>query len=172
MSIRLIRDAYIADTARVLGEVTLGKNANVWYGVSIRGDVAAVVIGENSNVQDNAVVHCDHKYPNVIGANVSIGHSAICHGESIGDGTLVGMGATLLGHTKVGRGCLIAAGAVVPPGMVVPDGMMAVGVPAKILRPVNDQEREYLAMLPPRYVELAKLHATSPNDARVKPYGQ
>lgn len=170
MGIRLIRGAYIADTARVLGEVTLGKDVSIWYGVVIRGDVAPIIIGDGANVQDNAVVHCDHNFPQVIGANVVIGHGATCHGESIGDGTLVGMHATLLGHTKIGKGCLIAAGAVVPPGMEVPDGMMAVGVPAKVLRPTNDDEKAYLAKLPGHYVRLAQLHASSPDDPRVKPW--
>ena len=151
--------AFIADTARVLGDVRLGANASVWYGAVIRGDVAPVVIGEGTNVQDNAVVHCDHLYANVIGRDVTIGHGAIVHGESVGDGTLIGMGAVVLGHTRIGKGCLIGAGAVVPPGMEVPDGMVVVGVPGKIVRPVNDDDRAYLAKLPGHYVRLAARHA-------------
>lgn len=171
MSIQQIKHAYIADTARVLGEVSLGENANIWYGASLRGDVAAISIGEGSNVQDNAVIHCDSGVPNVIGANVTIGHSAIVHGESVGDWTLIGMGAKVLGRTRIGEGCLIAAGAVVPPGMVVPDGMVAVGVPAKVVRETSAEEKEYLAWLAPHYVLLAKYHVENPMDARVKPWG-
>lgn len=158
---------YIADNARVLGDVRIGKDVSIWCGVAIRGDVAPVVIGAGSNVQDNAVVHCDHQYANVIGENVTIGHGAIVHGESIGDSTLVGMGAVVLGHTKIGRGCLIAAGAVVPPGLEVPDGMVVMGVPGKIVRGVSEEDRAYLAKLPPHYVRLAQRHAASPESPTV-----
>lgn len=169
MSIRLIHGAYIADTARVLGEVDLGQDVNIWYGVAMRGDVARIVIGSSTNVQDNAVIHCDKGYPNIIGSNVSIGHGAICHGESIGDGTLIGMGARLLGHTRIGKGCVIGAGAVVPPGMVVPDGMVVLGLPGRVTRPTNEQEKEYLRAIPPRYVEMARLHHQQTTDPRVRP---
>ena len=171
MSIRHINGVYIADTARVRGEVELGKDVNIWYGVSIRGDVAKVVIGEGTNVQDNAVIHCNYEVPNVIGKHVTIGHSAVIHGESIGNGCLIGIGAILLGHTRIGKGCLIAAGAIVPPGMEVPDGMMVMGVPGKIVRPVSEKEQHYLRDIPPRYVELAKLHYEKPNDPRVCEWG-
>jgi carbonic anhydrase/acetyltransferase-like protein (isoleucine patch superfamily) len=159
MSIRCIDGAYLADTARVLGEVTLGHDVSIWYGVSIRGDVAPVTIGDRTNVQDNAVIHCDYGYANVIGCDVTIGHGAIVHGESVGDGTLVGMGAKLLGHSRIGKGCVIGAGAVVAPGLQVPDGMVVVGVPGRIVREVNDADRAFLAGNPPHYVRLAKLHA-------------
>jgi len=170
MSIRKTGHTYIADTARIIGEVELGADVNIWYGVAIRGDVARIAIGEGSNVQDNAMIHCDHGHPNVIGKHVTIGHGALCHGESIGDGCLIGMGAILLGRSRIGANCMIAAGAVVPPGMEVPDGMLVMGVPGKILRPVNDQEKEYLRTIPPRYVELAALHASGKTDARIKPW--
>jgi carbonic anhydrase/acetyltransferase-like protein (isoleucine patch superfamily) len=170
MSIRHTHGVYLADTARVLGEVDLGANVNLWYGASVRGDVAAISIGENTNVQDNAVVHCDNGYPNRIGANVTIGHSAIVHGEQVGDWSLIGMGATVLGHTKIGSRCLIAAGALVPPGLVVPDGMVVMGVPGKVVRETNDKEKEYLNWLAPHYVELAKLHAEQPEHARIRPW--
>ena len=97
---KLIRGVYVADTARVLGEVELGADVNIWYGVSIRGDVARVVVGEGTNIQDNAVVHCDHKFPNIIGRYVTIGHNAVIHGESIGDGSLIGIGAPSCSATR------------------------------------------------------------------------
>jgi carbonic anhydrase/acetyltransferase-like protein (isoleucine patch superfamily) len=177
MTIRCINQAYLADTARVLGEVTLGRDVSIWYGVSIRGDVAPISIGDRTNVQDNAVIHCDHGYANVIGADVTIGHGAIVHGEAVGDGTLVGMGAKLLGHSRIGRGCVIGAGAVVPPGMRVPDGMVVVGVPGRIVRTVNDAERTFLTGNPPHYVRLAKLHAQQAEagvaaDPRVIPWAR
>lgn len=168
---RFIHGAYIADTARVVGEVELGQDVSLWYGVSIRGDVAKVVIAEGTNVQDNAVIHCDFGFPNLIGRHTSIGHGALVHGEWVGDGCLIGMGAILLGRSKVGHGCMIAAGAVVPPGMEVPDGMVVMGVPGKIVRPVSEQEKEYLLAIPPRYVEMGKLHASGKADARTKPFG-
>lgn len=171
MSIHLVGKVYIADTARVIGEVEIGADVSIWYGVAIRGDVAKVVIGEGANVQDNAVIHCDHGKPNIIGRHVTIGHSAVVHGMEVGDGSLIGMSATVLGRTVIGRHCLIAAGAVVPPGMVVPDAMVVMGVPGKIVRPISDEERRYMEHLPLHYVRLAKLHHEHPADPRVKPWG-
>jgi len=170
MSLRRVQDVFLADTARVLGEVWLGPQVSVWYGAVIRGDVAAVSIGEGSNIQDNAVVHCDTDQPNVIGANVTVGHGAIVHGRAVGDGSLIGMGATVLGGTVIGSRCLIAAGAVVPPNMVVPDEHVVMGVPGKVARPLNDKERRYLDWLAPHYVELATLHVDQPEDERVRPW--
>lgn len=164
MTIQETDSRFIADTARVIGDVRLGRHANIWYGAVVRGDVAPVVIGERTNVQDNAVIHCDHLYANVIGSDVVIGHGAVVHGESVGDGSLIGMGAVVLGHTKIGRGCLVAAGAVVPPGLVVPDGMVVMGVPGKIIRETNDEDRAYLAKLPGHYVRLARQHAEQPEN--------
>lgn len=164
MTMREQDGCFIADTARVVGDVRLGRDVNVWYGAVVRGDVAPVVIGERTNVQDNAVIHCDHRYANVIGRDVIIGHGAIVHGEVIGDNSLVGMGAIVLGRTKIGRGCVIGAGAVVPPGMEVPDGMVVMGVPGKIVREVNEVDRAYLAKLPGHYAALAKRHVEHPDD--------
>ena len=171
MTMQYMRNVYVADTARVLGEVELGENVNIWYGVSIRGDVAKVTIGAGTNVQDNAVIHCDSHVPNTIGANVTIGHGAIVHGVSVGDGTLIGMGATVLGGTRIGARCLIAAGAVVPPNLNVPDDTMVIGGPGRIARPTNEKERKYLAWLAPHYVELARHHHEKKDDVRVKPWG-
>lgn len=170
MSMRKIDGVYLADTARVLGEVTLGDGVNVWYGAAVRGDVAGITIGEGSNVQDLAMVHCDSGVPNHIGNHVTIGHSAIVHGKSVGDGTLIGMHATVLGQTVIGKGCLIGAGAVVPPGLTVPDGMLVVGVPGRIIRAVNEKEREYLQWLAGHYVTLAKLHHEKPGSVRARPW--
>ncbi|MEM9790826.1 MAG: gamma carbonic anhydrase family protein [Planctomycetota bacterium] len=158
MTMRRVNHAWIADTARVVGDVTLGHNVSIWYGAVMRGDVAPISIGDETNVQDNAVIHVDHSFPNRIGACVTIGHGAICHGQAIGDGSLIGMGATLLGRSKIGRNAIVAAGALVPEGMEVPDEHVAMGVPAKVVRPINDREREYIAVLPPRYVEEAEMH--------------
>lgn len=169
---RQIKGVFMADTARVMGEVTFGKDVSVWFGVTIRGDVAPITVGDGTNVQDNSVLHCDHKFPLVIGSGVTIGHNAVVHGELVGDGTMIGIGAIVLGHSKIGKHCLIAAGAVVPPGLVVPDGMVVMGVPGKIVRETSDAEKDYLRTIPPRYVELARRHFENPNDPLVKPWGE
>ena len=147
---------FAASNSTILGDVKLGKNVSVWFGAVIRGDVAPVVIGDRTNIQDNAVVHCDTGVENVIGSNVTIGHGAIVHGKSVGDGSLIGMGATVLSRTVIGRASMVAAGAVLAPDTVVPDGMLAIGVPAKILRPVKDEELKYMRWLIEHYVELAE----------------
>lgn len=165
------RAAFLADTARVAGDVTLGDGVNIWPGVSIRGDVAAVTIGAGTNVQDNATVHCDHGHPNAIGAHVTIGHNAVVHGVAVGDGSLIGMHATVLGRTVIGKRCLIAAGAVVPPGLEVPDDHVVMGVPGRVLRETTDQEKAYLAKLPPHYVQLAKRYHENPDAPELRPYG-
>lgn len=159
--------SFFADTARVVGDVRLGSDVSVWYGAVIRGDVAPIVLGAGTNVQDNAVVHCDHRYANVIGRDVTIGHGAIVHGECVGDGSLIGMGAKVLGRTRIGAGCLIAAGAVVPPGMEVPDGTVVIGVPGRVTREVSVADRAYMAKLPGHYARLARHHAANPRSPRI-----
>ena len=171
MSIKLVHGVYIADTARVLGEVEISRDVSIWYGAVIRGDVAKVTLGQGTNVQDNAVIHCDSGVPNAIGIGVTIGHGAIVHGQSVGDGTLIGMGATVLGGTRIGAKCLIAAGAVVPPNMEVHDKMVVAGVPGRVIREVNDKDLAYIDWLAPHYVKLAHRHANSPTDSRVRPWG-
>jgi carbonic anhydrase/acetyltransferase-like protein (isoleucine patch superfamily) len=170
--IQRIHHAYLADTARVVGEVELGPDVNVWYGASIRGDVAPVSIGPGTNVQDNAVIHCEHGLPNHIGRDVTVAHGAIVHGVEVGDGTLIGMRAVVLGRTRIGRDCLIAAGAVVTAGMDVPDGMVVMGVPGRIVRETNEQEKQYMRWLGPHYVALARLHASGADDPRARPWPQ
>ena len=147
---------YLATSAVVVGDVKIGADSSIWFNAVIRGDVAPIVIGRRVNVQDGVVIHCDTGFPNTIGDDVTIGHGAIVHGTSVGDGTLIGMSATLLGRTQIGKACLIAAGAVVPPGLVVPDRMCVMGVPGKIVRPVTEKELEYMRWLAPHYLELAQ----------------
>jgi carbonic anhydrase/acetyltransferase-like protein (isoleucine patch superfamily) len=148
--------SFRADNSRIVGDVVIGDEASFWFGAVVRGDVAQVQIGRRTNVQDNAVVHCDSGVPNVIENDVIIGHGAIVHGMFVGQGSLIGMGATVLGRSKIGKDCLIAAGAVVPPGLDVPDGTTVMGVPGKIVRPVKPDELEYMRWLRGHYVELAK----------------
>jgi carbonic anhydrase/acetyltransferase-like protein (isoleucine patch superfamily) len=148
--------AFCAYNSTVAAEVRLGAQSSLWFGSVVRGDVAPVVIGQRVNVQDGAVIHCDSGVANTIEDDVSIGHRAIVHGMFVGSGSLIGMGSILLGRTRIGCQCLIAAGAVVPPGLEVPDRMVVMGVPGRIVRPVRDEELAYMRWLSGHYVELAQ----------------
>ncbi len=139
---RIARSAFIAPNAVIVGDVEIGEEASIWFGVVIRGDTSLVKIGARTNVQDNTVIHTDEGMPTIIGDDCSVGHAAIVHGAIIGDGSLIGMGATLLNRANVGAGCIVAAGALLPEGKVTPDGQLAMGSPAKPVRAVNDAERE------------------------------
>lgn len=169
MSMQQIADAFVADTARVIGDVTLGEGVSVWYGTVVRGDVAPITIGAMTNLQDGTIVHCDDGIPNVIGERVSVGHAAVIHGVEVGDGSLIGIGAKLLAGSRIGKRCLVAAGCVVPPGLVVPDDHVVMGVPGRVVRETRPSERRYLAEIPPRYRSLAELHANG-EDPRVQPW--
>lgn len=131
---------YLAEGAVVKGDVTLGDDASVWYNATIRGDSNPVVIGERTNVQDNAVIHVELTHPVNIGKNVTIGHGAIVHGCEIGDNTLIGMGAIILNGAKIGKNCIIGAGALVTQNSIVPDGTLAFGNPAKVIRKLTPEE--------------------------------
>jgi len=172
MSIRLVNGVYLADTARVMGRVELGPDVNIWYGVTIRGDVAKVAIGQGSNVQENAMVHCDWDQDMTIGQYVTIGHGAIVHGQRVGDYTMIGMNATVLAGSQIGSECIIGAGAVVAPGAQVSDGMVVMGVPGKVVREVTEQEKASLRSSGTKYVEMAKLHCGHPDDPLIKVWGQ
>ena len=149
-------NCFIAHNATITGDVTIGELASFWFNAVVRGDVAPITIGRRVNVQDGVVIHCDTDVPNVIEDDVTIGHGAIVHGTFVGAGSLIGMGSTLLSRTRVGRGCLVAAGAVVSPGTDVPDGMVVMGLPGKIVRPVKEKELKYMRWLVPHYVEVAE----------------
>lgn len=147
---------YLAHNCTLTGDLRISAEASFWFNAVVRGDVAPITIGRRVNVQDGAVVHCDTGFPNVIEDDVTIGHRAIVHGSHVGQGSLIGMGAVLLGKSKIGRECLIAAGAVVPPGLEVPDRMVVMGVPGKIARPVKPTELDYMRWLVSHYVQLAE----------------
>lgn len=149
--------AFVAPTAAVIGDVVIGADSSVWFGAVLRGDEAPIRIGRGSNVQDNAVLHCDHGSPMTIGDNVTIGHGAIVHGATIGDNVLIGMGAIVLDGAKIGDNCIVGAGAVVKERAEVPANSMLVGVPAKVIRTLDDaaisQRKE-----PSYYVPLSKTY--------------
>lgn len=133
--------AFVAAGARLVGGVTLGPGASVWYNAVLRADGDTITVGAHSNLQDNVSVHVDAGRPVVIGENVSVGHNAVVHGCTIGDGSLIGMGAVVLNGARIGSGCLIAGGAVVLEGSDIPDGSLVAGVPGKVRRDLSEEER-------------------------------
>ncbi len=155
---------WVAPTACVIGDVVLQKNASVWFGAVLRGDNETITIGENSNVQDASVLHTDMGFPLSVGANVTIGHMAMIHGATVGDQSLIGIGAILLNGARIGRNCIIGAGALVTEGKTIPDGSLAVGAPARVIRQVSEEEVRMLAASAAHYVQNWKRYA-----ARMKP---
>ena len=153
--------AFVAENATVLGDVTLEEGANIWYGAVLRADEGKILIGPGANVQDNAVLHCDPGGQVVLGRDVTVGHSAIVHGCTVGDNTLIGMHATLLNHCVVGSGCIIGAGALVPEGKVIPDGALAVGAPARVVRDVSAVQAAACQYNAISYVHLGAQHAAA-----------
>ena len=137
---KIHESAYIADGAVVMGNVSVGEESSIWFHSTIRADREAIVIGNRSNIQDNAVVHVDENFPVHIGNNVTIGHSAVVHGCSIEDNTLVGMGAIILNGAKIGKNCVIGAGALITQNMIIPDNSLVVGCPGKVMRQITEEE--------------------------------
>ena len=152
-------NSFVAENAVLIGDVTLEKGANIWYGAVLRGDENSIVIGENTNVQDNATVHVANAHPVVLGKNVTVGHNAIVHGCTVGDGTMIGMGACVLNGAVIGKGCLIGAGALIKEGQIIPDGSLCVGVPAKVVRELDEAGKEKILANAAMYVNLAKEYA-------------
>jgi len=155
---KIDEEAFVAPTATVIGDVTLGAGASVWYGAVLRGDVESIAVGADSNIQDGCVLHADPGFPVSVGERVSVGHNAVVHGATVEDDCLVGMGATVLNGAVIGAGSLVAAQALVPQGMVVPPGSLVAGVPAKVRRELTPEERAGVTLNGTGYVELAKAH--------------
>ena len=145
------QDAWVAPGAHVMGRVVLAEGSSVWFGAVLRGDNEPIVIGEGSNVQDNAVLHTDIGHPLTVGALCTIGHKAILHGCTIDDGSLIGMGATVLNGARIGAGCLIGAGALVTEGKEIPDGSLVIGAPGRVIRPLDAAALEELRLSAGRY---------------------
>lgn len=129
--------AWVAETAVLIGKIVVEDAASIWFGAVLRGDNEEIRVGQGSNVQENAVLHTDMGYPLTIGANCTIGHKAMLHGCTIGEGSLIGMGATVLNGAKIGKGCLIGAGALITEGKEIPDGSLVMGAPGKVVRPLD-----------------------------------
>ena len=148
-------DAYVAPTAVLIGEVEIGAGASVWFGAVLRGDEAAIRVGEGANVQDNAVIHCAHGLPTLIGSNASIGHAAQLEGCIVEEGAVVGMGATMLQGSRLGAGSMLAAGAVLGEGKAVPPGHMAAGVPAVVKKPLDGSSANWVKISADHYRDRA-----------------
>ncbi|MCZ7413016.1 MULTISPECIES: gamma carbonic anhydrase family protein [unclassified Streptomyces] len=162
---RVDPEAYAAPTSVVVGDVTVAAGASVWYGAVLRGDMGAIVLGPESNVQDNCTVHVDPGFDVSVGARVSVGHNAVLHGCTVGDDVLVGMGATVLNGAVIGAGSLVAAQALVPQGMRVPPGSLVAGVPAKVRRELTEEEREHIRLNAAAYRDLAAQHRAAARGA-------
>lgn len=152
-------DIFFASTAVVTGDVRLSPGVNLWFGAVVRGDVAPITLGENVNLQDGVIVHCDIGVPNSVEPGVVAGHAAVLHGKRVGAGTLVGIGAKLLAGTEIGEECVIAAGAVVPPNLVVPPRSVVMGVPGTVVRAARTEEIAYTRTVSARYLEMARRYA-------------
>jgi carbonic anhydrase/acetyltransferase-like protein (isoleucine patch superfamily) len=142
----------VADSAEVIGEVTLGEAVGIWFGVVVRGDTAAIQIGARTNIQDLSVLHADVGLPLTIGSGVTVGHKAMLHGCTIGDDSLIGIGAVVLNGAKIGKGCLVGAGSLVTEGKEFPDGSMIIGSPAKVVRSLTPEQLQGLRLSAEHYV--------------------
>lgn len=148
--------AWVADNARVVGNVRLGADSSLWFGVVARGDTEAITVGRGSNIQDNSVLHADPGMPLVIGDHVSVGHQVMLHGCTVGDGSLIGIGAVVLNGARIGKNCLVGAGALVTEGKEFPDGTMILGSPAKAVRQLLPEQIAGLENIAKHYVDNAR----------------
>ena len=152
---RVAASAWIADSAEVVGKVELGEDVGIWFGAVLRADTDPIRIGNGSNVQDGAVMHADPGFPATLGEHVTVGHQAMLHGCTVGDGSLIGIQAVLLNGARIGRHCLVGAGALVPEGREYPDGSLIFGRPAKVVRALSDDEIAGLRRAAEHYIENA-----------------
>jgi len=156
--LRIDPTAFVAPGAALVGEVTVGRDASIWFQATLRGDMEPITLGVESNVQDACVVHVDRDRPTVIGDRVTLGHGAIVHASVIEDDVLIAMKAVILSGCHIGRNCLVGAGAVVPEGTVVPDGSLVLGVPGRVVRALRDDEIERIHRNARAYVELSRAY--------------
>ena len=161
VSPQLAAAAWVADSAQVMGNVVLGEDVSVWFGTVIRGDTESITIGAGSNIQDASVLHADIGQPLVIGERVTVGHQVMLHGCTIGDESLIGIGAIVLNGAKIGKNCLVGAGALVTEGKEFPDGSMIIGSPAKAVRELTAQQIEGLRQSAQHYIDNARRFQSS-----------
>ena len=150
------KECYISESVDIIGDVTIERNANIWFGTRLRGDMNKIVIGENTNIQENSVVHVDFNSPTIIGKNVTIGHGAIIHGCTISENVLVGMGSIILNDARIGKNTIIGAGSLVTQGKEFPEGVLILGNPAKVIRELTDSEIKSIEASANNYVMLSK----------------
>lgn len=148
--------AWIADSAQVIGNVTLGPDASVWFGCVLRGDTESMSVGEGSNIQDLTVMHADYGMPLTVGKHVTVGHKVMLHGCTIGDESLIGIGAVVLNGARIGKNCLVGAGSLVTEGKEFPDGSMIMGTPARVVRQLTPEQIEGLRNSARHYIENAR----------------
>jgi carbonic anhydrase/acetyltransferase-like protein (isoleucine patch superfamily) len=148
--------AWVADSAQVIGDVHMGPDSSVWFNAVVRGDTAKIAIGEGSNIQDGSVLHVDMNVPLTIGKHVTVGHMVQLHGCTIGDESLIGIGAVVLNHAKIGKNCLVGAGSLVTEGKEFPDGSMIMGSPAKVVRQLTPEQIEGLRRSAQNYIKNAQ----------------
>ena len=153
---QLGQQAWVAESAQVMGAVQLGQQASVWFGATVRGDTETIQIGARSNIQDGSVLHADEGMPLVIGEDVTVGHMVMLHGCTIGDGSLIGIGAVVLNGARIGKGCLVGAGSLVTEGKTFPDGSMIMGTPAKVVRELTAEQQAGLLRSAAHYVANAE----------------
>jgi carbonic anhydrase/acetyltransferase-like protein (isoleucine patch superfamily) len=162
MDIKTLRqtdeDVVILPGARVSGDVTMGHGCSIWYNAVLRGDASPIVLGKNTNIQDNATVHGSHDAPTTVGNGVIVGHNAILHGCTVGDNTLIGMGSIVLDNAVIGQNCIVGAGALVTKNTVIPDGSMVLGSPAKVVRPLTPEEIQGIRTYCQSYLEKKELY--------------
>ena len=152
---KFLGDYFVADTAAVIGSVTLHHNASVWWGCTLRGDTDDLIVGEGTNIQDGSVLHTDPGIKLKIGRDCTIGHLCMLHGCEIGDNTLIGIKAVILNGAKIGRNCIIGASALITEGKQIPDNSLVMGAPGKVVRQVTEQEAKFLTLQAQHYVENA-----------------
>ena len=153
---RINKNTYISESVDIIGKVDVEENVNIWFGTRLRGDMNNIIIGENTNIQENSVVHVDINSPCIIGKNVTIGHGTIIHGCSISDNVLVGMGSIILNNAKIGKNTIIGAGSLVTQGKEFPEGVLILGNPAKVIRQLTEAEIESIQRSADNYVSLSK----------------
>lgn len=159
---RIPESCFIEDSAQVIGNVEMGEQCSVWFNTVIRGDVHSIRLGARTNIQDLSVIHVTHgRFATSVGDDVTVGHRVVLHGCKVGNRVLVGMGSILMDGVEVGDDCIIGAGALVTPGTVIPSGMLAVGSPARVVRPLKPEEKAFLLESAQNYIRYSRDHLAS-----------